>query len=40
MNQIAEYQVKLEEQLNKALQLHELKVFYQPQIDIASRKIN
>ncbi|PXW87587.1 PAS domain S-box-containing protein/diguanylate cyclase (GGDEF)-like protein [Nitrosomonas sp. Nm84] len=38
MNLIAEYQVKLEEQLNKALELRELKVFYQPQIDIASGK--
>ncbi len=39
MNQIAEHQVKLEEQLNKALELCELKVFYQPQVNIASGKI-
>ncbi|PXW91130.1 PAS domain S-box-containing protein/diguanylate cyclase (GGDEF)-like protein [Nitrosomonas sp. Nm84] len=39
MNQIAEYRLKLEEQLNKALGLGEFKVFYQPQVDIVSRKI-
>lgn len=38
MNQIAEHRFKLEEQLSKALELSELKVFYQPQIDIASGK--
>lgn len=39
MNQLAEYRVKLEEQLNQALESYELKVFYQPQIDIISGKI-